>query len=149
MSALSELLPELQAWNNGRGIQPLDWLYCENVPSERVTAMSELFWPSFVVFEDYVLRDGFTQKHLRACEGGEGATRSAVEAMVNTLHIDDLFGKENWSPLVEARAVRLVNVLGQVHRLKLADEFPERRFKVEVFDGSQPGGDVSLSFWQV
>ncbi len=73
-----------------------------------------------------------------------------VEATVNTLYMEDLFNRhEVWTPLVEARAVHLIDALAGIHRLKLADDFPDRRFEVEVFDGSQPSGEISLSFWQV
>ena len=150
MDAPHDLLPDLKDWNNGRGITPLDWLYSAQVSSELVTTMTALFWPTFVPFEGYVLREGFSEPHVRSWENAAGSSRRMVEATVNTLHIDDLFQPhEDWTPLVEARAVRLVGVLASLHRVKLAADFPDRRFEVEVFDGSQPGGDISLSFWQV
>jgi hypothetical protein len=145
----SDLLPELKDWNGGRGITPEDWLYCGMVSSELTTAISVLFWPTFQAFEGYVLREGFSLKHVRDWERVDGSTRKMVEATVNTLHIDDLFSRETWTPLVEARAARLGQILTRIYVLKLASDFPERRFEVEIFDGSQPGGDISLSFWQV
>lgn len=150
MSAPHDLLPDLKDWNDGGGISPLDWVFCTKVSSELVTGMTALFWPTFVMFEGYVLREDFSESHVRNWEGAAGSSREMVEATVNTLYMEDLFDRqEAWTPLVKARAVHLIGVLAGIHRLKLANDFPDRRFEVEAFDGSQPGGEISLSFWQV
>jgi hypothetical protein len=142
------LLPELADWNDGRGLQPLDWLHMF-AKSDVAVSFSYLFWPRFVAFEDHILREGFSEPEIRYWQQRPNTSRKRVEAALNTLHIDDLFSsKEEWSVLLESRCVYLVHVLADVHRLKLAHDFPNRTFEVEVFDGAQNQDDISLSFWQ-
>jgi hypothetical protein len=148
----AELLPELLDWNRGRGIEPSDWLLTF-ITSEQAVAYATLFWPSFLLIEEHVLRAPVNAESFNKwrIENRSVADRHEREALWNRLHInEDLFGAEDWTPLVDTRAVFIGAVLAEVHELKLARDFPDRRFAVEFWDGTQPehGGGVSLSFWQ-
>jgi hypothetical protein len=148
MTDVAPLLPELREWNNGRGITPFDWLYCI-AHSDAAVAYSQLFWPSFVRFEKYILREGLSEQAVREWEGVADPSRETVEAAVNTVHLDDLFFRaEDWSPLVAQRAIHLGRTLCEIYRIKLAHDFPGVEFELSLFDGSQEGGEISLSFWQ-
>jgi hypothetical protein len=59
------LIPELPKWNGGAGIEPQAWIECVG-NYELATGYSLIFWPSFVRFEDYVLRDGFASSRCAA-----------------------------------------------------------------------------------
>ena len=58
------LIPELQRWNEGRGIAPDDWIGCVG-NYELAIGYSLIFWPSFVVFDGYVFRRGFLESSVR------------------------------------------------------------------------------------
>ena len=47
------LIPEIQAWNNGVGIDPMGWVGCEE-RIELAIGYALVFWPRFVVIDDYV-----------------------------------------------------------------------------------------------
>ncbi|WP_291836948.1 hypothetical protein [Brevundimonas sp.] len=149
METTARLLPELQEWNNGNGITSLDWLYTE-ARSDFGVAFADLFWPTFVEFEGYVFREGFSVDTVRSWEGN-GTDRKGVEAATNLLDTGDLFvppGAE-WSGLIEARAIHVGRILAETYRAKLARDFPGRTFCVEFYDGSEPGDDdIYVTFWQ-
>ena len=126
----------------------MQWLDCI-ARSDAAVAYSLLFWPSFLRFEKYILREGFTEREVRRWEGVPDSSRKTVEATLNTFHLDDLFfGDEEWNPLAEKRAIHLGRILREIFRIKLAHDFPGVGFEVSFFDGSQAGGEISLSFWQ-
>lgn len=111
---------------------------------------SSLFWPRFVEFGPYVLREDFRPDLVTDWEKA-GASRQGVEGALNTLDMLALLipvGGE-WNDRAEAQAVYLGRVLADIHRVKLARDFPDKRFTVEFWDGQQnKGDDISLSFWQ-
>ncbi len=151
MAPLNPLLPDLSAWNHGDGIDATNWLYAI-ATSDVAVAYSELFWPTFVEFEGYIFREGFTIEAVRSWEHAENSSRLLVESYVNTFDVGELFtlNNEEWSPLVKLRAIHIGRVLAEVHEVKLKRDFPDRTFKVSFFDGSQEeDGEVSLSFWQL
>ena len=149
MTELSALLPELAAWNDGCGISPLDRLKTF-VRSDHAVTYAQLVWPAFVEHEEYVFRRGFSVQTLREWERTPGLERWQIEAMLNTVHLDDLlFVNEEWSLLVEQRAVYLGKMLSETYAAKLAHDFPYRKFIVEACDGSRSENDqISLSFCQ-
>lgn len=146
---IDALIPDLKLWNGGRGISATEWLYCEP-KMDLPVAYSGLFWPSFVIAGAYVLRKGFDPKNLKSWEEAEEHP-GAIEAAMNVIYPYDLsvpVGGE-WSELASRQAVYLGGILADIHRVKLARDFPDRRFIVEFWDGTQPEGDeISLSFWQ-
>jgi hypothetical protein len=105
MTEPRDLLPDLEAWNNGHGIAPLDWLHMEG-RSDHAVAFAALFWPTFVTFEDYVFRSDFSKAGLREWQKA-GTSRPGIEGALNTLHLVDIFvpNGEAWSELVEERAI--------------------------------------------
>lgn len=143
---LDLLLPELRAWNNGAGIRPDDWVGCVG-NHELAIGYSLIFWPRFVRFGPYVLREGFSEEALRGFETcGEGR-RASCEWVMNHLHVADLHC-DGASPS-EAQLRYLGRVLKEIHSVKLAAEFPDLRFEVEFND--EPGLDAidyQMSFWQ-
>jgi hypothetical protein len=57
--------PQLQDWNEGKGIDPLDWAGCTG-NLQLAIAYSVLFWPKFMVFENYVFRPGVSEESIRS-----------------------------------------------------------------------------------
>lgn len=139
------LIPELPNWNDGAGIEPQAWIECVG-NYELATGYSLIFWPSFVRFENYVLRDGFSVESLRGFEDMTKGNRVAVEAVMNHVHIADIHC--NVEPK-EAQLRYLGRVLKEIHEVKLRSDFPDLRFEVSFND--EPGlilDEYELTFWQ-
>lgn len=140
------LIPELADWRaHGLASDPETWI-CSEGSYALAVGYSLVFWPGFVVIEDYVLRDGATESNLRQWQAG-GYARASIEAVMNHLHIADIHTMKDEPS--EAQARYLGRVLEQIHRLKLAADFPDRRFVVSFND--EPGLDIidyQLTFFQ-
>ena len=139
------LIPELPDWNNGAGIDPQGWVECIG-NFELATGYSLIFWPRFVRFEGYVLREGFSEQALRGFEKHGSGGRASVEAVMNHVHIQDIHC--NVEP-TEAQLRYLGGVLKDIHEVKLKRDFPDLRFVVSFND--EPGVDLlayQISFWQ-
>jgi hypothetical protein len=61
METPESMKAELAAWNNGAGIAIKSWIACEGNFSLAV-GYASVFWPKFVVFEGYILREGFRKR---------------------------------------------------------------------------------------
>ena len=143
VTTLSELLPELREWNNGKGIEPLDYVYVR-ATSEMTIALASLFWPEFATFEGYVLRTGFNLDNVRNNERA-GWTRSQVEAAASFFDVGGLFGQEPGTKLLSKRIDFIGGCLVQTYCAKLATEFPGRKFNVRLVDKEE---DFYLTFFQ-
>ncbi len=110
MAELSELLPELRAWNDGTGIQPLDWVYCI-ARSDEAVAYTALFWPKFVEIDGYILRGGFNLDNLRSWEAQQHVGRQQIELAINLLDVGFLFynSKEPGTAMLEARTIWMLD----------------------------------------
>ena len=80
---------QLGAWNNGKGIDLVSWVGCEGSFSLTV-GYAAIFWPGFVQFEGYILREGFSKDALKGFEAQNPGNRQAVEVVMNHLHIADI-----------------------------------------------------------
>ena len=127
----SGLIPELARWNGGAGIDALGWIECVG-NYELAAGYSLIFWPAFVRFEGYVLRDGFSEEALRGFERA-GHGRRSVEAVMNHVHIADIhFNAE----ATDAQLLHLGRVLREIHEAKLARDFPDLEFTVSFMTAS-------------
>lgn len=128
MPDFSELIPELRDWNDGRGIDIEAWIGCSG-NFQLAIGYSKVFWPRFVEFETYVLREGFSVESLHGFEGNPPNDRQSVESVMNHLHIADIqyYGCEDASP---ERLIYLGTVLREIHEVKLRWQFPHRQFEV-------------------
>ena len=148
----SALIPELPRWNNGAGIDAEGWIGCIG-NFELAIGYSLIFWPSFVRFEGYVLREGFCEGALRGFEeqpnprtASAQDVRSSIEGVMNHLHIGDIHC--NVEP-TEAQLRYLGRALKGIHEVKLKRDFPDLRFVVSFNDESNLVlTDYQLSFWQ-
>lgn len=138
------LIPDLKNWNDGDGIEPEYWATA-NGSTELAIGYSLIFWPRFVLIDDHVLRHGETLDDLRVWQEAGTATRQQIEAVMNHVHIVDLHEQE----ATEDQLRYLGRTLREIHEVKLAADFPDRRFVVSFPD--EPGLDVydyQLTFWQ-
>jgi len=140
------LIPELGQWNDGEGIDAEGWIGCVGTYPLAI-GYSLIFWPRFVRFENYVLREGFSEGALRGFEAQTGSHRASVEWVMNHIHPIDIHCNE--AEVSEGQLRYLGRVLKQIHEVKLRADFPELRFEVEFNDeaGLDPV-DYQMSFWQ-
>jgi len=95
---------------------------------EQALAYSELFWPEFILHEGCVLLERIPDSFPTWTESLGDSTK--VEAMLNHRHISDLFHRDASHDVM----IRLGRVLKYAWTLKLARDFPDRRFAVEFYD---------------
>jgi hypothetical protein len=148
MTDFNELIPEMRDWNNGAGIHVEAWVGCQG-SFRLAVGYSSIFWPRFVEFERYVLREGFSVESLRGFERQCGGDRRQIEAVMNHLHIADIH-HHGCEDITRERVVYLGRVLSEIYRAKLAWQFPSKRFEVH-FDDSQAEHftDYELTFVQI
>lgn len=139
---------ELQEWNNGKGIDLESWIGCSGNFSLAVGYVT-IFWPKFVEFDGYILRDGFCEKALRSFEAADRCDRMAVEKVMNHLHVADIqhYGCEDLS---KDKIQVLGATLREIYSAKLKTQFPKSPCIVEYY---QPENEDDLmgyqiSFWQ-
>lgn len=149
MSDLPESMKAaLEKWNSGRGISLVDWT--ANVGNfSLAVGYSELFWPRFVEFEQYVLMEGFGLDGLRSFEQGAGATRRSIEQVMNHFHIADV-QHAACADISPDKLVVLGRRLREIYSSKLAYDFPTRKFSVEFFQPDDPEEleSYQLTFFQ-
>ncbi len=148
MTDFDALIPEMRDWNNGAGIEIDGWVACTG-NFRLAIGYSTVFWPRFVEYEGYVLREGFSTESLESFAMGSGIERWNVEAVMNHLHLDSVqfLGCED---INRERLLYLGRTLREVYEAKLAWQFPNRRFNV-VFNESpqQHLEDYQITFYQV
>ena len=144
----SDMLPELAAWNNGTGVDLATWIACSR-DFRMAVGYSTVFWPRFVLFEDYVLHEGFTPDSVRGFEQQHNTDKRAVEAVINHLHIADI-QRHGCEDITEERLVFLGRTLREIHEAKLAWQFPDRPCEVSFYE-PEDWTDLTafqLTFWQ-
>ncbi|HZP68184.1 MAG TPA: hypothetical protein VFB32_17915 [Rudaea sp.] len=139
---------ELQAWNQGRGIDLQSWVGCKGSFALAV-GYTSIFWPRLVEFEGYILHEGFSVESLRGFEASYSGNRLTVEATINHRHIADIqhLGCED---LTQDKILLLGNVLHEIYEAKLLWQFPDRPCKVSFFAPEDPADlmGYQVTFWQ-
>jgi hypothetical protein len=144
---LSQLVPETQEWNDGRGIDLLSWIGCVG-SSEHAIAYGELFWPDFVEFDGCVFFAGFCEVNYRGFMTQTGGDRRAVEAIMNHRHITDIFFGSGNEP-TRCQVIYLGRLLREMLAAKLYREFPEKAFVVSFPEvPSEQLLDYEITFYQ-
>jgi len=95
-----------------------------------------------------VLREGFDSPCLQQWIEHYQGDKSAVEAMMNHLHIGDIHYHDG-AEATHERVVHLGRTLRQIYECKLRSQFPEKDIIVE-FDDSPKADiiDYQLTFFQ-
>jgi len=139
---------ELAAWNNGAGIEIESWIGCEGNFSLAVGYVS-VFWPEFILFDGYILRNGFSEASLQGFAQRQGTNRRSVEWLMNHLHIADIqyYGCKDAS---KDKLLLLGNVLKEIYEAKLLWQFPDNPCRVEFYipEDEDDLMEYQLSFWQ-
>ncbi len=144
----SDMLAELGEWNDGKGIDLESWVGC--MGSFRLAVgYSAVFWPRFVLFEDYILREGFSVESLRAFEGQGRPDKHSVEVVMNHVHIAGI-QHDGCEDITEARVAYLGRILKEIHQAKLQWQFPDRPCVVSFHEAEdrQDLAAYEITFWQ-
>lgn len=141
------LVPELESWGDTpTGIE--DWINARG-DYQLAIGYSRVFWPRIIKFGEYYLvetsADSESVSHWEQHLGGD---KSAVEAMLNHVHMVDLH--VNASGHNQAQLIELGRTLKEIYQAKLAWAFPDEKFEVEF--NAAPGQlaeDYQVTFWKV
>jgi hypothetical protein len=148
MKDFNELIPEMREWNNGAGIDVESWIGCEG-NFRLAIGYSSIFWPQFVEFERYALREGFSVESLRGFERQCAGERRRIEGAMNHLHVADI-QHQGCEDITRERVVYLGHVVSEIYQAKLAWQFPSKRFEVHFDDSpAEHLTDYELTFVQI
>jgi hypothetical protein len=139
---------ELAAWNDGRGITLEHWVGCKGNFSLAV-GYSSLFWPEFVLFEEYILRKPFSEISLRGFANQDGATRASVERVMNHEHLHDL-QHADCRDISPDKLIHLGTILTEIYSAKLRWQFPDRSCIVDFYRPDDPADfeQYQVTFYQ-
>jgi hypothetical protein len=148
MKTPDSMKSELAAWNNGAGIGIESWIGCEGNFSLAV-GYASVFWPEFILFEGYALREGFSENSLRGFEKQKDINRKSVEWHMNHLHIADIQHCGCADASVD-KFLLLGEVLKEIYQAKLLWQLPDHPCCVEfcIPDDKEDLMEYQLSFWQ-
>jgi hypothetical protein len=142
------MVAELSAWNDGDGIDLESWVqYAGNF--KLFVGYSAFFWPRFTLFEDYILREGFSMQTLRGFERDQAGNKASIESVMNHQHIADIHGNDH-EGVSEDKIVFLGKVLKEIYEAKLRSQFPDRPCVVKFYEPEDRTNlvEYQLSFWQ-
>jgi hypothetical protein len=137
--------PDPTKGNNESGIRLMPQM--SGIGRFNILGCSLMFWPAFVQHEDCIFRkdlDAATYQDWIKSLNGDTAK---VEAMVNRVHIADLFLSSGNQPS-SSLLLHFGQVLKDMWSCKLARDFPGRSFEIELRSDSHNALDVQLTFFQ-
>jgi hypothetical protein len=142
------VLKDFEKWkelNKENGFSTFDYIFHvvneKNINSDLFFAFFELFWPSFIVYNEYVfLENNFSIKKVEDLV----QRNLEVEFWVNLFIVSPYFqNQENEDEKSEFFTKSLV----EFWQRKLAKEFPQKNFIIEyIYD--EESGDYGLTFYQ-
>ena len=128
----TKMLPELQAWNNGKGIDAESWIRCIG-RFDHAVGYGQLFWPEFTIHDDCIMFADFTVESYDSWMKHTSGRRAPVEAVMNHRHILDLFSADA-SDVSRELVLYLGRLLRDMWSCKLKRDFPDRDILVSFPD---------------
>ncbi|HPH97018.1 MAG TPA: hypothetical protein PKW33_14460 [Anaerolineaceae bacterium] len=138
----NDLIPELNEWNEGQGVDIKDWINMLG-SYQHAIAYSFLLWPDFVEFNDCVfLASKFDMDYVWDLLLERRGKPSDVETWVNEIDFgDNIF--PNDKEATQEQVLYLARKLRDIWTYRLQHDFPERKFVVELDEPS-----LVLTFYQ-
>ena len=106
-----------------------------------------MFWPAFVQHEECIFRRDLDATTYQDWMKSLNGNTAKVEAMVNRVHIADLFLGSGYQPS-SSLLLHFGQVLKEMWSCKLARDFPGRSFEIELRSDSHNALDIQLTFFQ-
>lgn len=148
METPSSMRAELDAWNNGKGIELEMWIGCEGRFALAVGYLT-IFWPEFEVIEGFIVRKGSSADAIRDFTCQPGSSRLSVETTINHIHLVDLHyrGCPDATP---DKLLVLGAALKEIYETKLKWQFPDRPCNVRLYipEDASALDEYELTFWQ-
>lgn len=145
-TSFDRLIPELPQWNNGGGIDIDDWIGCIG-RFDHAIGYSRVFWPEFVLHDGCLLRAGFSHESFAGFMRQAGGNRRSVEAVMNHVHIEDLFmGRVNQGEdVTRDKIVYLGRALKDMWAARLKRDFPT----LDIVVSFPEADDEDLSSYEI
>ncbi|MGL5263776.1 MAG: hypothetical protein ACRDAI_04265 [Candidatus Rhabdochlamydia sp.] len=129
--------------NKGNKFSLYDYIFHINklkkVDSDIYFAFFELFWPSFIIYKDYILlKENFSEEKVEDLIKRE----EKVEFWMNLFITDPYFENDD-----DEKSEFLAGALMQVWQAKLEKDFPGKNFIVKYICDEEYG-DYGLTFYQ-
>jgi hypothetical protein len=125
--------PELiQPLKDSGATTAADWI-ADTGNFESLIGYLDLVWRDFVLHDGCLLPEGFNPKNYDAWMQSTNQDRTSVEAVMNHIHILDLFSTQRESPTL-AQVLVIGRVLREMWTAKLAREYPHLSIKVSFPD---------------
>ena len=143
------LLPDYQAWQHAQTHEFTLWNYLDvRGDYELAAAFSKLFCPDFVEVDGYVfLAEQFDHANFEQWRQQFADDRKSVEAVINHVHIDDLFNNGSRADYQPELVEYLGRVLVVCWRRALQELFPPRQFTFECSAQPDEAGPT-ITFFQ-
>ncbi len=147
-------MPSFQSWKSGFGDHATltPWNYVDAHASvELVAACATMFWPLFVVERDCViLQEHFVQKTFDEWYAYFHGDRSATEAMLNHVHLVDVFLNQPGSEYADESYLfaYIAQIMAKCWQCALQTQFPERRLQV-TYDENESGNGPTVTCFQI
>lgn len=129
---LAKLIPELQEWNDGGGIEVRAWLSCVG-DYQHAIAYGSLFWPQFTEHDGCIFFQDFSTETYEGFMKQAEGDKKRVEAVMNHRHILDLFPNVQSEPTKE-QIIHLGHLLRDMWQCKLNRDYPGRRITVSFLE---------------
>jgi hypothetical protein len=141
-------LNDLDKWRNlnkGHLFSIYDYIFhvikSKKIDDDIFFAFGELFWPTFIVYNNYVfLKENFSKEKFNKLVD----TKSRIEFWMNFLSIDPYFEEDDVN---QEKAQTFARILVDIWQSKLKKDFPKLQFIVEYLYDDE-NGDYGLTFYQ-
>lgn len=122
---LLKLIPESSQYDWIEDLTPSVWLQHVGTFGQAI-AYADLFWPEFIEHDGCILRkDRFNEENYKEWMKSTGGDRAAVEAVINHIHLSNLFPHSDHNP-THAQLVQLGGMLKDFWTAKLERDYPKR-----------------------
>ena len=134
---LISLIPEASELGWVPDLSPVGWIFYAGTPGQAI-AYAHLFWPRFIEHDGCILRgEAFEIGNFEAWMKSTDNNRRSVEAVLNHLHILDIFGEARIAPNLE-QVLCLGRFLKATWGAKLQNEFPGKNITVSFPEDPEP-----------
>jgi hypothetical protein len=132
MPDFTQMIPELQSWNEGKGIDVETWIRFVGC-FEHAVGYAVLFWPEFTIHDGCIMFADFTVESYDTWMEHTSNQRGQVELVMNHRHVLDLFCGDK-SEVPRELVLYLGRLLRDMWACKIKGDFPERDIVVSFPD---------------
>jgi hypothetical protein len=149
-SDLVDVGTRLWPGHDATGFNYFDFLHACGSPRAALF-YSRLFWPEFLEYEGMVfledsIEDDDDRRRVREALAHYGGDVMKTEKSFNTIEVTALFGSHFDTTEEEDRL--LVAQICLMWSARLREQFPHRRFAVEIQSPTEQGDELSVCFYQ-